>query len=208
MDHSELRRLEEVPPGTENPADAGDGRHVVAVERPTVTGVDAEQRVDAPSLYATFREKGTGDPLGTYLLSLWLSVNERSQTVAVDGRRYRVDLRFKRTYKPYTMHLVEFRHDKYSGTDIPKNFSSRLRLVDPSRNVDREVLIYMNNPLRYAGETFFQASYKPGQATTILQVVRNPAWLMPYIACAMVVLGLLIHFGIGMRSFARKRKPS
>ncbi|MEX0741813.1 MAG: cytochrome c biogenesis protein ResB, partial [Phycisphaeraceae bacterium] len=204
MPHSEVMAPGDAP-SVENPANAGDGRHVVAVPRPQVTGVDPEQRIDAPSAYVTFSDKQTGQPLGTYLISLWLSVNDRPQRVTVDGKVYEVDLRFKRTYKPYTMYLADFRHDRYIGTDIPKNFSSQIRLMDPSRNVDRDVLIYMNHPLRYEGETFFQSSYKPGDTATILQVVRNPGWLMPYISCVMVAVGLIVHFGLSLMAFSRRR---
>src|SRR5690606_16167557 len=113
-------------------------------------------------------------------------------------------LRFKRTYKPYTLHLIEFRHDRFVGTQTPRNFSSRIRLVDPTQNEDREVLIYMNNPLRYGGETVYQSAYKEGDVGTILQVVRNPGWLLPYIACALVAVGMLIHFGMHLVRFVRR----
>lgn len=205
MRHSEVMAPGDAPPSAQNPANAGDGRHVVAVERPPVTGVDPDQRIDAPSAYATFNDRQTGEPMGTYLLSTWLSVNDRPQRVTIDGTEYAADLRFKRTYKPYTMYLMDFKHDRYLGTDIPKNFSSRIRLMDPANNVDREVLIYMNHPLRYEGETFFQSSYKPGDTATILQVVRNPGWLMPYISCVMVAVGLLVHFGLSLTAFSRRR---
>ena len=101
--------------------------------------------------------------------------------------------------------LLEFRHDRYLGTDKPKNFSSMVRLVDPSVNEDREVKIWMNHPLRHAGETFYQSSFKPGDTGTILQVVRNPGWLMPYISCVMVSGGMLIHFGMHLYDFLRRR---
>jgi cytochrome c biogenesis protein ResB len=42
---------------------------------------------------------------------------------------------------------------------MAKNYSSELRLVDSTRGVDRNVKIWMNNPLRYAGETFYQQSF-------------------------------------------------
>ena len=48
----------------------------------------------------------------------------------------------------------------------------------------------MNHPLLYAGETFYQQSFLPGDTGTILQVVRNPGWLLPYISCVMVALGM------------------
>ena len=101
-----------------------------------------------------------------------------------------------------------FSHDKYAGTDIPKNFSSRLRLTTPDGRDDREVLIYMNNPLRYAGLTFYQASFDNNDRTTILQVVRNPSWLIPYIACAVMTLGLVWQFGIHLVGFVGKRRVS
>jgi cytochrome c-type biogenesis protein CcsB len=88
---------------------------------------------------------------------------------------------------------------------MPKNFSSRLKLVDPANNVDREVLIRMNEPLRYGGETYYQASFKPGDKTTILQVVRTPAWTMPYVACAVGGIGMTVHFGIMLVAFLQKR---
>jgi hypothetical protein len=197
--------LREPPADAENPATAGDGRSVVAVERPEVSGTATEQTIDLPSAYVTLKKKDTGEPIGTYLVSLWLSINDRSERVTVGGKPYDVSLRFKRMYKPYTIHLIEFRHETYLGTDKPKNFSSQIRLVDPSRHEDREELIYMNHPLRYTGETFYQSSFLPGDTGTILQVVRNPGWLMPYISCAMVAVGMLVHFGLHLVEFLRRR---
>jgi len=120
-------------------------------------------------------------------------------------------LRPKRVYKPYSIHLVKFTHKKYIGTDTPKDYASQVRLEDPSRNEDREVKIWMNHPLRYAGETFYQSDFFPKEETrksnkgTILQVVRNPGWLLPYLSCGIVTLGLLIHFGLHLSVFLRRR---
>jgi hypothetical protein len=71
--------------------------------------------------------------------------------------------------------------------------------------VDRQVLISMNNPLRYSGETFYQAAFMQGDTGTILQVVQNPGWLLPYISCGMVTLGLLVHFGVRLSSSVRRK---
>ena len=112
----------------------------------------------------------------------------------------------QRAYRPFSLTLLKFNHDVYAGTDIPKNFSSRIRLKTPDGRDDREVLIYMNNPLRYAGLTFYQASFEPGNdKVTILQVVRNPSWQLPYLACTLLALGLLVQFGIHLVGFIRKR---
>jgi len=123
------------------------------------------------------------------------------------GRTYTVGLRFERAYKNFTLTLLKFSHDRYSGTEIPKNFSSRIRLNTADGRDDREVLIYMNNPLRYAGFTFYQASFEPGNdKVTILQVVRNPSWLIPYIACSLMTLGLIWQFAIHLFAFIGKRR--
>jgi hypothetical protein len=140
--------------------------------------------------------------LGTFLVSAYLN---RPQELTFNQRKYQIQLRPLRLYKSYSLHLLEFRHDKYPGTEIPKNFSSRVRLHDQKTGEDREVLIYMNNPLRYAGDTFYQASFDPDNQGTILQVVHNPSWLTPYLACVIVSIGLLLQFGIHLFGFTTKR---
>ena len=114
-------------------------------------------------------------------------------------------MRQRRFYKQFALTLLHFAHDRYAGTDIPKNFSSRVRLVDLERDENREVLISMNDPLRYRGFTFYQAGFDNNDKTTILQVVKNPAMLLPYIACGLVALGLLVQFSMHLFGFVRKR---
>ena len=188
-------------PTSDSPADRGAGLDMIARPQPLAKGVDGME-LDLPAAYVTLRRDG--QRLGTWLVAELL---EPSQTVEVDGRSYHLDLRFKRTYKPYTMHLKEFTHDRFVGTERPRNFASRIRLVDPAKNEDREVVISMNNPLRYRGATFYQSAYKEDDVGTVLQVVRNPGWLLPYIACTLVAFGMLIHFGMGLWRFAGKTRP-
>jgi len=143
--------------------------------------------------------------LGSYLLSSFLT---RAQELTYNGRTYELSLRPERFYKPFVIHLLEFKHDKYAGTDIPKNFSSRIRLQRSDTGENREVLIYMNNPLRYAGETYYQASFDPDDHGTVLEVVHNPSWLTPYFSCVLVAAGLIFHFVKHLVSFAADRRPS
>ena len=121
------------------------------------------------------------------------------------GKSYQIVLQPKRFYKPFSIQLLQFRHDRYAGTDIAKNFSSRIRLLDPSKHEDRESLIFMNNPLRYRGYTFYQAGFDNNDTTTVLQVAQNPSWLVPYISCALIVLGMLLQFGMHLVSFVKRR---
>ncbi len=199
MPNSQVLGPKQAPAGILAKADSGAGKSVAAVAAPRATGVDGAN-TDVPSAYITlFRGE---QRLGAYLVSVYL---EDPQAVDVGGKIYGIQLRFKRTYKPYTLHLLDFKHDKFVGTETARNFSSKVRLVDPARQVDREVLIYMNHPLRYAGETFYQASFKEDDSGTVLQVVRNPGWLLPYISCAMVGGGMLLHFVMRMAPVVRRR---
>lgn len=122
------------------------------------------------------------------------------------GKPYQLTLRPVRYYKPYTIQLLDFTHDRYKGTEIPKNFSSRIKLLQPETGENREVLIYMNNPLRYGGETYYQGGFEPGDTVSILQVVRNPSWITPYVACALVAAGLIVQFLSHLIAFSRKKR--
>lgn len=148
---------------------------------------------------------GADGSLGMFLASVHLA---NPQTFTHAGRTWRIALRVQRAYYPFTLTLLKFSHDRYAGTEIPKNFSSRLRLTTPGGTDDREVLVYMNNPLRYAGLTFYQAGFENNDRTSILQVVRNPSWLIPYVACAMMTLGLLLQFGLHLVRFVTRRRPA
>ncbi len=141
---------------------------------------------------------------------IWLASQMlvQRQTFEYGGKTWEIAFRQTRTYKPFSLTLLKFSHDKYPGTEIPKNFSSRVRVKSDDGKEDRETLIFMNNPLRYGGYTFYQAGFDNNDTTTVLQVVRNPSWLLPYVACVLMGLGLCIQFGITFASFIRKRSAA
>lgn len=179
-------------------ATAGANQALQVQPAPKISGIKAD-RSDQASTFLTLSAGGKN--LGTYLVSQF----SHPETVDVDGKQYRMELRFRRYYKPYSITLLKFSHDTYAGTKMASNFSSRVRLVDPSRHVDREVLIWMNHPLTYEGETFYQQSFLPGDQTTILQVTHNPGWILPYGGLALGLIGMLVHFGMHLRGFLRRR---
>jgi hypothetical protein len=181
-------------------ATAGVGAMVNAVERPPAT------RDNEGNLAAAWVEPvAAGRSYGTWLVSNGLGA---PQSFTHEGRTYVLKMRHRREYLPYAVTLEKFSHDVYAGTDIPKNFSSLVRISNPSRREDREVLIYMNQPLRYQGKTFYQASFGKNDTLSVLQVVANPGWLIPYVSCVLVALGLIVHFAITLRRSARRREAS
>jgi hypothetical protein len=179
-------------------ATSGVGTMVEVVERPPVTRDEQENH---PAVWV--EPVSAGRSYGTWLVSNALGA---PQSFTHEGRTYTLTMRNRREYLPYAVTLEKFSHDVYPGTDIPKNFSSLVRISNPARHEDREVLIYMNQPLRYQGKTFYQASFGKNDTLSILDVVQNPGWLIPYVSCVLVALGLIVHFAITLRRSARRRE--
>jgi hypothetical protein len=198
MPNSRLAMRSQVPQAPPSAATVGFGKNVVVTpEPPTV-------KDDERDLSAAFIDlDSVQGPLGTWLVSNAIS---EPQSFTLAGHTYSLIMRQRRFYKQFALTLLDFAHDRYAGTDIPKNFSSRVRLIDFQRGENREVLISMNDPLRYRGFTFYQSGFDNDDKTSILQVVKNPAMLLPYIACGLVALGLVTQFSMHLFGFVRKRK--
>lgn len=181
-------------------ATMGVGTNARVTELPPVS---AEDQMNLTT--ALIEPLAGGKSYGIWLTSLGLGA---PQTFIHEGRTYLLSMRIQRHNLPYSLTLKKFSHDLYPGTNIPKNFSSLVRLSNPTTGEERDVLIYMNQPLRYQGRTFYQSGYE-GETITILQVVQNPGWLLPYISCVVITLGMLLHFVLALRrSLTRKPKET
>ena len=191
------RRVETDPPAL---ADQGVGAGITVTPARPAT---ADNEVNATTV--AVEPLAGGRSYGTWLVSTELGA---PQAFIHEGRSYALSVRPRRYYLPYTLTLKKFSHDVYAGTDIPRNFSSLVHLSNPARGEERDVLIYMNQPLRYAGRTFYQASYGKGDTLSVLQVVANPGWLVPYLSCALITLGLLAHFGITLFGALQRRQAA
>ena len=197
MGNAHLAMRSQVPQAPPSLATTGFGPNIAVAPAPR-TVKDDERDLSA----AYVEVDGVAGSLGTWLVS---NAIPEPQSFIVQDKTYQLVMRQRRFYKQFALTLLDFAHDRYAGTDIPKNFSSRVRLVDLERNENREVLISMNDPLRYRGFTFYQSGFDNNDQTTILQVVKNPAMLLPYIACGLVALGLLLQFSMHLFGFVRKR---
>lgn len=167
-----------------------------------------ETKMDRRDLSAAFVEiiPDGGKSQGRWLLS---NVFKGEQSFEAGGKPWKMSIRQRRLYHPFSIRLLDFSHDRYLGTNVPKNFSSKVRIINPETGEDREDLIYMNHPLRYGGLTFYQSGFDNNDTTSIFQVVRNPVWTLPYISCAMVGLGLLWVFSQHLiKAVSRRNKPA
>ncbi|MCC9657118.1 cytochrome c biogenesis protein [Rhodopirellula halodulae] len=203
-----------------SPATTGIGLEASAVERPKSGGAD--MAMNLPAAYVELIDPESEESLGVYMVSQ--SINDREMlvpdgtskdmfdTVTLGDKDYEIGLRLHREVKPYWVQLEDVRRINYSNTETPRDYSSFIRIVDSETGEDRKERVWMNNPLRYRGETFYQSNYTAlpgGKELTGIQVVRNSGWLIPYVACSITGLGMLVHFwGTLTRFISRRRREN
>lgn len=153
---------------------------------------EAEQNI--AGIYAAVL---TAAPQSRQEAALW-GMARAPWVVSVNDRDYAIDLRRQRWSAPFAIRLDKFTRELHPGTGIASNFQSEVTTIE--NGSERKVTIRMNEPLRYKGHTFYQASWGPqnaGPNTSLfssLAVVRNPADQWPLYASCIISLGLVIHF--------------
>ena len=215
MKNSSLSRLDA---DFENPATTGNGLQYMA--RPAESQGGAMQGGNIAAAYVQVIDKKTDQPIDTVLLSQ--SINDSAQLfaamqpdeyepVTIDGKPFELALRYRQERKPYDVLLKDVEKLDYSGTNTPRDYSSKLVITDRETGQSQEGKTWMNNPIRYKGETFYQSNYNKiptpdggVMETTGLQVVENMGWVIPYVACMMVFWGMFAHFGGTFLTFANK----
>jgi hypothetical protein len=200
----------EAPQAIQTGATAGKAKDYKLIQQREETDTDKR---NAPAAVIEIEDKGKS--LGNYFVAADF---RRGETFEANGKEYEIALRFIRYHYPFSLTLLKATHEEYRGTGmpgqgIPKNFASRVRVQDSERNEARETDIFMNNPLRYNGLTFYQFQMSAGEVaqqihrtpSSTFQVVRNPSWLTPYASCVLISLGLLVQFLSHLVGFVKKR---
>ncbi len=213
---SQPRGLAEIPEATRTgyPAYQGYGSRLYVAELPETSGATGGR--NAPAVDFDLIDRDTGISIGRYVLSLWFYPNfvnrswDMPQTITAAGKSFSAYFRSRREYltspsgNPYSVTLLDFVHETYEGTQMPKDFASQIQLINEGDDVNRELRIWMNNPLRYARRTFYQSGYLPNDGGTVLQVVRNDSWMIPYLACMIVFVGMAGQFVQSFRLYQRR----
>jgi hypothetical protein len=126
-------------------------------------------------------------------------------TYRLGDRTFILDMRKRLWPMPFTLKLDQFTAAFHPGTMRPSKFVSK---VTRSENgSDAKVTIQMNEPMRYEGLTFFQASYGPpgagpGQKMySVFEVVKNPADKWPEYSLWIVAFGMAVTFLTKLTSF-------
>ena len=143
------------------------------------------------------------DSLGTWLVSEALGA---PQTFSCGGRTWLIMLRPARYYKPYSVTLAEVHPRTLSRHRNPEEFRQPHHLIDPERSINRDVLIYMNHPLRYRGETYYQAGFKKDDRRRSCKSCTTRASSRLTSPASSSAAGLLVQFGYHLVGFSRRTK--
>jgi hypothetical protein len=125
--------------------------------------------------------------------SLWLGLGDRATLRVQDGSHVEMSYLSKRVNLPFSLKLDQFQIDYHPGTRDPASYWSRVRVSDQNE----PVVISMNQPLKYAGYTFYQSSYEngfPRPTVSIFSVNQDPGRTLKYFGSILLVLGICVLF--------------
>ncbi|MBX3022424.1 MAG: cytochrome c biogenesis protein ResB [Bdellovibrionales bacterium] len=122
----------------------------------------------------------------------WVALNQPLKLYMKD-RAYVVIYGNRQLPLGFALNLKEFRMDKYQGTNRAATYESDVTTPD-----GQAVTISMNEPLKYAGFTFYQSSFEQddsGRPTvSVLSVNKDPGRWIKYLGSFLIVLGSVVLF--------------
>jgi cytochrome c-type biogenesis protein CcsB len=110
---------------------------------------------------------------------------------------------------PFSIKLRDFQVERYPGSQSPSSFASEVTLIDPSKNLNKDFRIFMNNVLDYGGYRFYQSAFDPDEAGTILSLSHDkPGTYISYFGYLLMVLGMVWALISKNSYFAELRKKA
>jgi hypothetical protein len=129
----------------------------------------------------------------------WTS-NYSPLSLAIGGKKVIIEVTKESLILPFEVALSEFKMDKDPGTNNPASYESFIKLFDDGKMTKHHV--FMNNPLKHLGYTFYQASYSQdnsGNYSSTLAVNVDQGRFLKYLGSLMLVLGGILHYNLNKK---------
>jgi hypothetical protein len=126
----------------------------------------------------------------------WLLEN-RARTMNVGGTPVTVAFGKNRLMLPFKIFLQKFTMGTDPGTSKAATYESDVTVRDRVNGVDKVAKISMNEPLKYGGYYFYQASYQMEEGrppVSVFSVNYDPGRWLKYLGAIVMVLGILTMF--------------
>ena len=134
----------------------------------------------------------------------WIT-NEKGLVLLVDGKKVEFYLTKETLNLPFEFVLTNFKMDKDPGTNNPASYESFVRLFSSEGPSDHHV--FMNNPLKYKGFTFYQASYsqdQQGNYSSTLTANVDQGRPLKYLGSLFLVFGAIWHYLLNRKLWKKK----
>jgi len=135
----------------------------------------------------------------------WVT-NYSPLSLLVQGKKIVVEVTKETLTLPFELALTEFKMDKDPGTNNPASYESFVKLFSDGHTTKHHV--FMNNPMKKSGFTFYQASYSQdsqGQYNTTLAVNVDQGRAMKYLGSLMLVFGAIWHYNLNSKNKKNKK---
>ncbi len=123
----------------------------------------------------------------------------------IDARRVQIEIGKESLTLPFEFVLTRFKMDTDPGTNNPASYESFVKLF--TKDGPENHHIFMNNPLKFAGFTFYQASYTPlqnGAYASTLSANVDQGRALKYFGSLLVVLGAIWHYFLNRSRFKKR----
>jgi hypothetical protein len=125
---------------------------------------------------------------------IWVT-SEKPTSLLVSGKKYHLILGKKKISLPFEMILKNFKMDFDPGTNNPASYESFINMFSGTQTESAH--IFMNNPLKKNGFTFYQASYfqmNNEQYGSVLSVNYDPGRPIKYFGSFLLVFGTIWYY--------------
>ncbi len=130
----------------------------------------------------------------------------------LNGLFYEVSYGPKIIEVPFDVGCIDFRLDRYPGSNVASSYESDLEIIDEARSYKHKQTVFMNNIMDYRGYRFFQSSYFPDEKGTKLSVNYDRLGTnITYIGYLLMALGMVLSLFMKngrMRDLVRKLEKS
>ena len=127
----------------------------------------------------------------------WL-IEGATKGFSVGDKKLMVRYGKERLTLPFRIFLQKFTIGNDPGTNKAATYQSDVVVRDTNNGgVEQKALISMNEPLKYGGYTFYQASYQlqeTGPPISVFSVNYDPGRVLKYLGSLIMVLGIMLMF--------------
>ncbi len=127
----------------------------------------------------------------------WWLFEGQGKLINIAGRELFIQFIRKKLNLPFSIFLEKFKIGTDPGTTKAASYESDVVVKDPSNGTEQKANISMNEPLKYGGYTFYQASYSIEEGrppVSVFSVNFDPGRMIKYLGSLIMCLGILTMF--------------